>query len=99
MCSIHVTVQQAATVQRLIKPFMRIERKRVGEIEASEFFGCGDRGQSTVGAIDMHPQSVTAGDCRNFRERVDRARVDGAGGRDHGDRNLPFFFVLLDGLL
>ena len=39
MCSIHVTVQQAATVQRLIKPFMRIEGKRVGEIEASEFLG------------------------------------------------------------
>src|SRR5579864_930747 len=66
-------VEQASAIERLIEPLMRIERNRVSQFDAIELvalcYGC----QSSIGSVDVKPQSVPLRDPGNFSQRINRA--------------------------
>ena len=68
---------------------MRVDRDRVGALEAAEERGrARRRGRGrAVGAVDVEPHAVLGADVGERVERIDRARARRAGGADHGDRD------------
>src|SRR6185437_5968012 len=94
-----IAIKQAAAVQRLIQPFMWIERNGVGQFQSLKATARGNCRQCTVSSINVEPGIVLACDSSYLRKRVDRARVDGSGGGDHRDRSLPRLFIPCDGSL
>ena len=80
---------------------MRVERDAVGLLDAAEQCAAfvAQREQAAVGAINMQPGAVAAAQLGDFRQRIDRAGVDGAGGSDHQPRSNAIAAVLLERLL
>ena len=78
----------APQLDRLVEPFVRVERDRVGELHAGERLAAAlaEAGEGAVGAVDVEPDAMLAADLRELAERVDRARGRGAGVRDHHER-------------
>src|SRR5437762_2206481 len=94
-----ITIKQAAAVQGLIKPFVWIERNRVGQLQSLKATAGGDCRKCTISSINVEPGIVLARDSSYLRKWVDGARVDGPGGGDHRDRGLPRVFIPRDGPL
>ena len=84
-----VADQHAAAFHRLVQPFMRIERHRVGAIQAGQHrlsLG-GQRGEAAVGRVDVQPQPFGGADIGELGEGIDGAGVgrSGAGAQGEGD--------------
>ena len=75
-----VADQQRAALERLVEPLVRIERHRVGQLDARQRGApaLGDGGEPAVGAVDVEPDAAVAADAGQRGERVDRAGVRGA---------------------
>ena len=64
--NVDIAVEETSAIERLIKPLVRIERKRIGFRQAPEFVRCGQRGEGPVGAVDVEPRIVRACDRSDF---------------------------------
>src|SRR5579884_874310 len=53
-----IAEEEAAAIERLIEPLVRIEGKRVGEVEGGEFFGGGNGGECAVCTVHVQPRTV-----------------------------------------
>ena len=55
---LRVAVNHAANVHRKIKPFVRIERDRIGTLNARKQFtrGLSENSQGAITSIHMHPK-------------------------------------------
>ena len=80
-----VAVEEDAAVERLVEPFVRVERDRVGLRHARELLRLRKCGRSAVGAVDVEPQTVPPRDVCELGERIDRAAHDRPGRTDHGN--------------
>ena len=67
---------------------MRIERDAVGARDRRQqgTVVVAEDGGSSVRRVDMEPHVVTRADVRDVVDRIDRAGIDLAGGRDDGNR-------------
>ena len=84
-----VADQHAAALHRLVQPLVRVERHRVGTLEAGQrcFPLGGQRGEAAVGRVDVQPQPFGRADVGQAGQRVDGAGVgrSGAGAQGEGD--------------
>ena len=78
--------RSAPVAIRQKQPLVRVERDRVGALDAGEPAAAplGQKKESAVGAVRVKPELLLAGDVREGLEVVDRARVGRAGIADHG---------------
>ena len=67
---------------------MRVERHRVAPLDPEEPSAApvGELEEASVGAVDVEPQVLGVRDVGDRVERIDRARVRGAGARRHEER-------------
>ena len=86
-----VADQQAAAPERLVEPLVRVERDRVGQLDAAQRLAAalGDRREPAVGGVDVEPHAALAADGGQLGQRVDRAGVRGAGAADDEQRLAP----------
>ena len=72
--------EDAAGLVRLVEPLVRVERRRVGALEAAEGRAAsfGQHREPAVRSVDVEPDPVRAADVGELVERIDRARVGGA---------------------
>ena len=95
-----VAYQHHAAVVGLEQPFVRVDHQGVGQFHARQFESplrgecCG----CAVGTVHMEPQVFGAGQGGEFRQRIDRAGVGGAGVADDHHRLEAGGFVRLDGM-
>ena len=85
-----VAHEHAAALDRLVKPLVWIKRHRIGALDAGQRLATplGQRGEPTVGGIDMEPQTLVAAEVGEGVQRIDGAGVRRAGvGRD--DQGVP----------
>jgi hypothetical protein len=96
---IGITNQNATGFERLEQPFVRIERERIGEMNAPEEVAATlaqDRSRP-VCAIHVKPHFVFPRERRDFWERIDRARVRGPGAGNDASRTPAGGAVLRNG--
>ena len=69
------------------EPLVRVERDRVGAVDAGEEVSRGRRGRrgDPVRAVDVQPDAPRLADVREGVDQVDGAGERRPGGRDHGD--------------
>ena len=68
-----IPIEQAAAVDRLVQPFVRIERQRIGLLQPAKLFGHRQRSESAIGAVDVQPQVLALGDVSDLGQRIDGA--------------------------
>ena len=90
---LRVAIQQTAAIDRLIQPFVRVERQGIGQRQSMELLGRSQGGQPSVGAIDVQPQTLAPGEVGDLRQGIDRAGDDAAGAGHDGDRRVSSFAV------
>ena len=69
--------EHRAAFNRLIEPLVRVERHRIGQLDARQRRAAPltQGGESTVCSIDVEPQPAVAADLRQLTQAVDRASV------------------------
>jgi len=83
--SVSLAHEEAAALERLIEPLVRVERDRVRELEASNLLTSAVRedGEATVRAVHVQPDAVGATDLGQLGKGIDGACVRGARIRIH----------------
>src|SRR4030095_4596786 len=56
--NVDIAMQKAAAVQRLVKPFVRVQRERIRFRKSYELFRRRQKSQGSVGAVDVEPGIV-----------------------------------------
>jgi hypothetical protein len=86
-----VAHQQAAGIQGLEQPLVRVDHERVGELEPRQLSAAArrQRGRCTVRAIHVQPQALVIAEAPQRLQRVDCARARGAGRGDHACGEAP----------
>ena len=75
--------EETAAFEGLVEPLVRIERDRVGELDARESGAAalGDRGEPAIRAVDVEPRATLAADRGDLGQRIDGTGAGGSGGR------------------
>ncbi len=83
--------QQGSALEGLVEPLVRVQRDGVREPDAGQLLSAtlGDRGEPTVGGVDVQPDAVLPAHLGQLGEQVDRTGVGGAGDRHHDQRTPP----------
>jgi hypothetical protein len=83
--------EQGAALDRLEEPLVRVERHRVGPVDARKRApaALGENGEPAVRGVDVEPHVGLAAQVGELAQRVDGARVGRAGVRAHGERGEP----------
>ena len=87
-------IEQTAAVERLIQPFVRVERNRVRKFQTIEFDPIGHCRQSAIGAVNVKPCIVALGDLRNLSKWINRTGVHRTRGSDDRQRSSARGFIL-----
>src|SRR6185369_7744232 len=87
-----VTEEKTAGIDGDVKPLVRIERNRIGEIQAGEemLLAFVENAGRAVCAVDVKPEIKFSGDGGDLRKRIDYARVRCAGAADDAERSQAF---------
>ena len=90
--------EYGTALERLVQPFVRIERHRVGVLDAGQHRtpAFGERGETAVRGVNVHPHPVLRADVGDRRKRVDAAGVGRPGGGRHEDGAAPLRDIRLD---
>ena len=85
-----VAVEDTAAADGQIEPLVRIEREGIGFADAGECVarGGGDRGDAAVGAVDVEPKVVGAGEIGDGADGVDGSGAGGPGAGDDAERQV-----------
>ena len=91
--------QHGTALEWLVEPFVRIERHGVGALDAGQggTSAFGQRGETAVCGVNMHPHPVRGADVGDRGERVDSAAVGRPGGGRYEDGAAPEGHISLDG--
>ena len=90
--------QHGTALEWLVQPFVRIERHGVGALDAGQGRtpAFGERGETAVRGVNVHPHPVLGADVGDRRERVDAAAVGRPGGGRYEDGAAPERDICLD---
>ena len=84
-----VLIEEHPTIHRLIEPFVKVDRERIGLSQPAKLLGHYECRRHPVRAIHVQPQSMFAAEYRDFLQRVDGARIDSSGGSDNRNQLAP----------
>jgi hypothetical protein len=86
-----VADQDAAALERLKQPLVRVEGHRVGALDAGQQRAAfrRQRGETAISGIDVQPEPLGGAHVRQPGQGVDGARARRPGARAHRDRNPP----------
>src|SRR5438093_5404638 len=74
--------EETAAFEGLVEALVRIERDRVGDLDARESGAAalGDRGEPAIRAVDVEPRATLAADRGDLGQRIDGTGAGGSGG-------------------